>query len=74
MSFDIAIIDEASQASVTLALLGMIRAESWVLIGDHYQLPPVFRTLEESIEYPEILDPLSAFNRLIMLTGESKAI
>jgi predicted DNA helicase len=72
--FNTAIIDEASQATVTLALLGMVRAEKWVLVGDHYQLPPVFRTIEESIDHPEALDSLSAFNRLIMLAGEDKAI
>jgi len=73
VSFDVAIIDEASQATITLALLGMLRAKSWVLIGDHYQLPPVFKTIEQSIENPEVLDPFSAFNRMIMLVGESEA-
>ncbi|MEM4875347.1 MAG: AAA domain-containing protein [Thermofilaceae archaeon] len=70
-SFDIALIDEASQASLSLALLGMIKAKKWVLIGDHKQLPPIFRTLraeEETYEY------LSAFNRLVLLHGEDKAL
>jgi superfamily I DNA and/or RNA helicase len=66
-------IDEASQATITLALLGMVRARKWVLVGDHYQLPPVFRSIEKSIAHPEVLDPLSAFNRLVALAGEDKA-
>jgi predicted DNA helicase len=73
-SFDTVIIDEASQATVTLALLGMVRARKWVLVGDHYQLPPVFKTLEEAVEQPEAVDPLSAFNRLIKLAGEERAV
>jgi predicted DNA helicase len=74
VKFDVAIIDEASQATITLALLGMVKARRWVLVGDHYQLPPVFRSLEESIIHPEALDPLSAFNRLVRLVGEDEAV
>jgi energy-coupling factor transporter ATP-binding protein EcfA2 len=73
-SFDTVIIDEASQATVTLALLGMARARKWVLVGDHYQLPPVFKTLKEAVKQPEAVDPLSAFNRLIKLAGEERAV
>jgi len=72
--FDVAMIDEASQATITLALLGMVRARKWVLVGDHYQLPPVFKSIEEPITHPEVLDPLSAFNRLVTLVGEDKAL
>jgi superfamily I DNA and/or RNA helicase len=57
-----------------VALLGMVRARKWVLVGDHYQLPPVFKTLEEAVEQPEAVDPLSAFNRLIKLAGEERAV
>jgi superfamily I DNA and/or RNA helicase len=52
----------------------MVRARKWVLVGDHYQLPPVFKTLEEAVEQPEAVDPLSAFNRLIKLAGEERAV
>jgi energy-coupling factor transporter ATP-binding protein EcfA2 len=72
--FDIVIIDEASQATITLALLGMTKAKKWVLVGDHYQLPPVFKLLEKAVEQPEAVDPLSAFNRLIRLAGDGKAV
>lgn len=44
--FDIVLIDECSQASITLALLGMVKAKRWVLIGDHKQLLPIFQTLD----------------------------
>ena len=74
VSFDTVVIDEASQATVTLALLGMVKAKKWVLVGDHYQLPPVFKTLEEAVEQPEAVDPFSAFNRLIKLVGDEKAV
>ena len=46
ISFDTVLIDECSQASITLALLGMIKARKWVLIGDHRQLMPIFKTLK----------------------------
>jgi hypothetical protein len=52
----------------------MVKARRWVLVGDHYQLPPVFKTLEEAVEQPEAVDPLSAFNRLIKLAGEERAV
>ena len=74
VKFDTVIIDEASQATVTLALLGMTKARKWVLVGDHYQLPPVFKTLEEAVKQPEAVDHLSAFNRLIRLAGDDKAV
>jgi len=74
VSFNTVIIDEASQAVVTLALLGMVKAEKWVLVGDHHQLPPVFKTLNEAAENLEALDPLSAFNRLIKLVDERKIL
>jgi superfamily I DNA and/or RNA helicase len=72
--FNTVIIDEASQATATLALLGMIKGEKWVLIGDHNQLPPIFKTLGEAVEYPQAEDPLSAFNRLVKMLGEEKLL
>ncbi|MEM2352231.1 MAG: AAA domain-containing protein, partial [Thermoproteota archaeon] len=44
--FDTVLIDECSQASITLALLGMVKARKWVLIGDDKQLLPTFQTLD----------------------------
>jgi len=57
--FDIALIDECSQASITLAMLGMIKARKWVLIGDHKQLLPIFNTL--NIREKRVQKALSAF-------------
>ncbi len=39
--FDFNIIDEASQASIPSSLIPIQRADRFVLIGDHFQLPPV---------------------------------
>jgi hypothetical protein len=38
--FDLAIVDEASKASPTEALVPMARSRRWVLVGDERQLPP----------------------------------
>jgi predicted DNA helicase len=60
-TFDIVIIDESSQCSILLAMLGMIKAKKWVLIGDHNQLLPIFRTIKDEKEQEE----LSAFVHLL---------
>lgn len=39
-TFDLAIIDEASKATPTEALVAMTRANQWVLVGDQNQLSP----------------------------------
>jgi predicted DNA helicase len=59
--FDIVIIDESSQCSILLAMLGMIKAKKWVLIGDHKQLLPIFRTIKDEKEQ----ERLSAFVHLL---------
>lgn len=41
MHFDWAIIDEAAQASMPSSLIPISKANRFVLIGDHFQLPPV---------------------------------
>ena len=41
ISFNISIIDEASQATVPSVLIPINKAEKFILIGDHKQLPPV---------------------------------
>jgi predicted DNA helicase len=56
-TFDMVLIDECSQASLTLALLGMIKAKKWILVGDHKQLLPIFKTLKDK----KIQETLSAF-------------
>ena len=41
IDFGIAIIDEASQATIPSTLIPINKAEKFILIGDHKQLPPV---------------------------------
>ncbi|WP_115863053.1 AAA domain-containing protein [Halorussus litoreus] len=43
-SFDVALVDEASQLTEPEALAAVNLAERFVLVGDHQQLPPVVRT------------------------------
>ena len=58
--FGTVIIDEASQASITLALLAMVKGRKWVIVGDHKQLLPIFR----SVKHLEWRKALSAFSAL----------
>lgn len=39
--FDWAIVDEAAQASIPSTLIPILKAQRFVLVGDHFQLPPV---------------------------------
>ena len=39
--FDVALVDEAGQMAVPAVLGPLLRARSFVLVGDHYQLPPL---------------------------------
>ena len=61
-SFDVAVVDEASQLTEPATLAAIVRADRFVLVGDHEQLPPVVRAetdLETSLferlveQYPE---------------------
>jgi predicted DNA helicase len=61
--FDIVLIDECSQASTTLAMLGMVKARKWVLVGDHKQLQPIFQTLNP--EDRKIHEELSVFCQML---------
>lgn len=48
VNFDTVIIDEASQITVPMGLLGMVNATKWVVVGDHNQLRPVIKTASTS--------------------------
>lgn len=48
--FDVVIIDEVSKATPPELLLPLMKAEKVVLVGDHRQLPPMFKTNERSYE------------------------
>ncbi|MBJ8347612.1 serine/threonine-protein kinase [Antrihabitans sp. YC2-6] len=41
LEFDLCILDEASKATATEALVPLARAKKWVLVGDVCQLPPL---------------------------------
>ncbi len=43
-TFDVALVDEASQLTEPATLAAINRAKRFVLVGDHHQLPPVVRT------------------------------
>jgi serine/threonine protein kinase len=52
LEFDLCILDEASKATPTEALVPMARSHSWVLVGDPRQLPPF---QDESLRAPVLL-------------------
>jgi len=42
--FDVVIVDESSMATIPLTLAGVLLGKAFVLVGDHFQLPPITRT------------------------------
>ena len=69
-AFDVAVVDEASQLTEPAALAALNRAERFVLVGDHEQLPPVVQAADTSPDATPDTDagnPLSRslFERLI---------
>jgi len=42
--FDAVIVDESSMATIPLTLAGILLGNSFILVGDHLQLPPITRT------------------------------
>ncbi len=52
VEFDLCIVDEASKATATEALVPMVQAKRWVLVGDPKQLPPF---VEDTLLRPEVL-------------------
>lgn len=45
-TFDYCIIDEASQITLPVCLGPILKAKKFILVGDHYQLPPLVRDPE----------------------------
>jgi DNA replication ATP-dependent helicase Dna2 len=64
--FDVALVDEASQLTEPSAMAALNRADRFVLVGDHEQLPPVVQSADAGDESTES-NPLSTslFERLI---------
>jgi hypothetical protein len=52
VEFDLCIIDEASKATATEALVPMVQAKRWILVGDPNQLPPF---IEEALMRHDVL-------------------
>ena len=64
--FDVAVIDEAGQLTEPGALAAVARAERFVLVGDHQQLPPVVRAEDDIADRDGAADlSQSLFERLI---------
>jgi len=49
-AFDVAVVDEASQLTEPAALAALNRADRFVLVGDHEQLPPVVQSVDSDSE------------------------
>lgn len=48
--FDLVIIDEVSKATMVEMLPALVLARKAVFVGDHHQLPPIFKDDEQSLE------------------------
>lgn len=48
VNFDLVIIDEVSKATPVELLIPLMRAKKAILVGDHRQLPPMFKEHEQS--------------------------
>ncbi|MCL7417223.1 MAG: AAA domain-containing protein [Halalkalicoccus sp.] len=65
-TFDVALVDEASQLTEPATLAAINRAKRFVLVGDHHQLPPVVRSEGEASDDDSTADlSRSLFERLI---------
>jgi superfamily I DNA and/or RNA helicase len=52
VDFDLCILDEASKATATEALVPMVQARKWIVVGDPRQLPPF---VEDALVRPKLL-------------------
>jgi ATP-dependent RNA/DNA helicase IGHMBP2 len=64
--FDVALVDEATQATEPLTLMAFLKANRMVLAGDHQQLPPTLLSLEAAKAGLSV----SLFERLLHTHGE----
>jgi DNA replication ATP-dependent helicase Dna2 len=53
--FDLCVVDEASQINVPTVLGPLSRAKRFILVGDHYQLPPIKKYGAEMNDHAESL-------------------
>ena len=58
--FDVVIIDEVSKATPPELLIPLMKAKKAILVGDHRQLPPIFKEHEKS--YTEMIEAIKTKN------------
>ena len=54
-SFDVCIVDEASQITLPASLGPLRYASMFVLVGDHYQLPPLVQSQQARLAKSKII-------------------
>ena len=52
--FDLVIVDEVSKATPPELLMPMLLGKQIILVGDHHQLPPLFKVRAEDITFDEM--------------------
>lgn len=66
--FDVVIVDEAGASTITQTLLALVLGKKIILVGDHYQLPPLLQVKSEDCGVPqEFIDrfKVSLFEKMI---------
>jgi len=63
--FDVVFIDEATQSTEPSCLIPMVKGSTWIMAGDHKQLPPTILS-EEAAKHLQI----TLFERLLKVYGE----
>ena len=69
MVFDLAVVDEATQATEPSALIPLVRAKKVIMAGDHRQLPPTVISMDAKNRLE-----ISMFERLISLYPEASVM
>lgn len=64
--FDLAVVDEATQATIPSTLIPVSKAKQTILAGDHKQLPPYRSSEHDDVETPEF----SLFEHLLDVYGD----
>jgi hypothetical protein len=72
--FDVVIVDESSMATVPLTLCGVMYARTFILVGDHMQLPPVVHCLSKLPVEDRRLVEQSLFEFLVLKYPERKTM
>ncbi len=62
--FDLVIVDEVSKATPPELLMPMLLGKQIVLVGDHHQLPPIFRLRQDELPLSETDDDDATKKRL----------